>query len=105
LTEPQVALIRAIELNEANRVAQILAKSVNVNFRSNDGWTPLELAVVEGNLRFVRALLQAGAKRRLAIVGCPRDTDALGLVPLKAPASGEIRKALLTGSDPGTPGR
>jgi uncharacterized protein len=103
LTASQVALKRALGFNQEAKVKQILAHPVGVNFASADGWTPLGIAVEQQNLNMVKALLAAGARRRIggtlaAKCGAGFDDDVLGLIPSSPydpPGTRAIRKALL----------
>ncbi len=58
---PDVHLLWAIEVDEAEQVAELLAAGASANARRHDGATALMLAVRDGQRDFARTLLDAGA--------------------------------------------
>lgn len=96
LTPKQVALVRALGFNEQARAREILTRHVEVNFARTDGWSPLSIAVEQTNLPMVKALLAAGARRRMPeCVGVPDVLKLIPVTPNESPVVGAIRKAIL----------
>jgi uncharacterized protein len=96
LTPKQVALVRALGFDEQARAREILTRHVEVNFARTDGWSPLSMAVEQTNLPMVKALLAAGARRRMPeCVGVPDVLKLIPVTPNESPVVGAIRKAIL----------
>ena len=58
-------LFQAVEEGDLETLQEEVQRGVNVNaFRRDDGYTPLGLAVENGNVEVARALLRAGAESR-----------------------------------------
>lgn len=78
-------LFQAIEEGDLNKVQDQIATGVNVNaFRRDDGYTPLGLAIENGNVEIARVLLHAGA-----------DANGGGVVPLLRQAICSRNEALV----------
>jgi len=61
LTSSDTALLTAVEAADAHSVSQCLKQSANINAASENGWTPLMLAVLHGSSAIVKLLLEHGA--------------------------------------------
>ncbi len=70
----------AVDQDDAEAVEYMVGDDININYRGENGCTPLHIAAWNGNLDIVRMLLDAGAKVNL------RDDD--GMTPLRR-VSGE----------------
>lgn len=95
LTKQQVALYRALNLNQVSVVGEILSESVNVNFFGPGGWTPLGIAVRQGDLDIIKALLKAGAKPDVASCGHYDITIFIPSIRISRSVHDEIAKTIL----------
>ena len=66
LTLADIALLTAVEAADSSTVSQCLQQGADINAISQNGWTPLMLAVLHGSAETVKLLLEQGADLNLA---------------------------------------
>lgn len=59
---PEALLLNAIKAGQFDDVRMLIENGTSVNFQTNDGVTPLHIAVINNEENIVALLLQAGAK-------------------------------------------
>ena len=58
-----ISLISAIESNDIKKVEEIIKKDiVNINKLNNNGFSPLHISVIKGNIKIINFLIKNGAK-------------------------------------------
>ena len=76
------SLIRAIKINDADRVRTLMFANVNVNEKNYAGITPLTIAAEKGNMDIIRLLVERG-KANI------NDKSSYGVTPLIAAAAAD----------------
>lgn len=58
----ELSLIEALRNNNTELAINLIEKRININEPDKDGWTPLTIAILAGNLELVKKLINYGAK-------------------------------------------
>lgn len=91
------SLVRAVKMNDADRVRTLIYANVDVNERNYAGMTPLTIAAEKGNLTIVKRLVEDGA----ASVNMTSSYNLTPLITAAAAGHRDVVEFLLeNGADP-----